>query len=146
MERDSSPQTDRLHRPDYSSPFAPPELTDVLIETYENVYSYDSVTLWIAYGLSILFTLLTVMAGIGALFLNEASYSDNFSTMLRINRTAEISAEVRERDGSGRDPLPKYLKHARLNISGSGAKAKLHGVVSNMAEKQGLVPVSRHTL
>jgi hypothetical protein len=142
---DIRPLADRPHRPDYSSPFAPPKLTNVSIEGYENVYNYDSVTLWIAYSLSILFTLLAVMAGITAFSLNEASYSEKFSTMLRISRTAELSVELKERDGSGIDPLPKYLKYARLHISGSGVEAKSHGVVENMAEKQSLVPVSRHS-
>lgn len=54
------------------------------------------------------------------MLLNGASYSNNFSTIVRVARTADLSTDIldKERDGFGRDPLPKYLKHARLNMTG----------------------------
>ncbi|MDI1487031.1 MAG: hypothetical protein OHK93_006294 [Ramalina farinacea] len=109
-----------LFQPNYSSHFAPPNSTNVSLPIFHNIYTYDRETLWISYGLSIFFTTLAATAGIIAVLLNGASYSNNFSTIVRVARTADLSTEIldKERDGFGRDPLPKYLKHARLNMSG----------------------------
>ena len=129
-------------RPNYSSPYAPPRLTNVSLPTYQNIYIYDRATLWIAYGLSILFTTLVAIAGIIALLLNGASYSDNFSTIVRVTRTADLSTDIldKDRDSFGRDPLPEYLKHARLNIksinSEAGANAGGNADSTKMVETQ----------
>jgi hypothetical protein len=93
-------------------------LTNVSVATYENIYNYDQAILWIAYGLSIFFSLLGVIAGVIALLLNGASYSDNFSTALRLGQTMDLGVKIQSQDGSGQDPLPGYLRKARLNIAG----------------------------
>ena len=49
-------------RPNYSSSFAPPQLANVSLESYQNIYAYDRETLWIPYGLSLFLTMLAVMA------------------------------------------------------------------------------------
>jgi hypothetical protein len=50
-----------------------------------------------------------------------------------------LSTEVQEEDASGRDPLPQYLKRARLGLSRDKAEElKERG---NSAEEQGLVSV-----
>ena len=88
----------------------------------------------------ILFTILAAIAGIIALLLNGASYSNNFSTIVRVARPADLSAEVsiKDSDGFGRDPLPRYLKHARLSIQGTknaaGDNADENAASSEMAE------------
>ena len=86
------------------------------LETYQNVYRYDPATLWIAYGLSVLFATLAVIVGTTTLVLSGVSYSHNFSTVVRVSRTANLSVEVLKRDGFGADPLPNYLKDARLDV------------------------------
>lgn len=111
-------------RPNYSSPYAPSRLTNVTVEGYENIYRYDVAILWIAYGLSIFFALLGVIAGFIALWLNGASYSDSFSTVLRVSRTAELSVDVQRKDGMGSDPLPRYLENARLDLIGSATHSR----------------------
>lgn len=126
-------------RPNYSSPFAPPQHVNVSLETYHNVYHYDQVTLWIAYGLAILFTLLAAVAGMAALIINGASYSDNFSTIVRISRTAELSVEVMDYDGSGHDPLPTYLKHARIDLGANAENTKAVETAETPSEQQSLV-------
>jgi hypothetical protein len=72
--------------------------------------------LWISYCVSVIFVLLAIFIGVFALLLNAESYSNDFSTNLRVSRTAELSVKVMEKDRSGRDPLPTYLQDARLDL------------------------------
>jgi len=106
----------RNHRPNYSSPFAPERLVNVTLWRYHNAYKYDQQLLWITYGLSLAGATLAVAGGMIALILNRASYSDNFSTVFRVSQTAQLNVDMKDNDGLGQDPLPKYLKHATLDL------------------------------
>ena len=48
-----------------------------------------------------------------AIFFNGASYSDNFSTIFRVARGAEIEV-IRDEDLDGKDPLPRHLSKAPI--------------------------------
>lgn len=74
-----------------------------------------------------------------ALILNGVSYSDNFSTIVRVSRTAKLSVNVRDQDGPGRDPLPTYLKHARLDMGANTTTAEARDMAESPTEKQSLV-------
>ena len=89
------------------------------LPTYQSVYSYNKVTLWIAYGLSIFFSALAAIAGIVAIILSGASYSNEFSTIVRVTKTGDLDVEIGDRksDGFGRDPLPGYLEHVGFQRS-----------------------------
>ena len=50
------------------------------------------------------------------MLLNGASYSNNFSTVFRAARGADISVEVEDEDLGGKDPLPKYLTEAQIRL------------------------------
>ena len=78
------------------------------------------------------------------LILNGVSYSDNFSTIVRVSQTAKLSVKVRDQDGPGRDPLPTYLKHARLDMGANTATAEARDVAASPAEKQSLVVALKH--
>lgn len=82
--------------------------------TYHNVYSYARFTLWLSYGLAILVAGLAVLIGLFCISLNGASFSHDFSTVLRTTRNAELSVEMKDEDNRGRDPLPKYLADAEV--------------------------------
>ncbi|KAK5701737.1 hypothetical protein LTR97_004555 [Elasticomyces elasticus] len=125
--------------PNYSSSFAPDQSPSVTVGMYRNVYAYDPVTLWIAYGLSILFTALAVLAGTIALVQNGASYSNYFSTILRVSRTAELDIQVAGRDGPGHDPLPAYLQDARLDLGSQAVDARGYELVKGSTDQQSLV-------
>lgn len=114
-------------RPNFSSPFAPAQLTPTALETWHNAYRYNAATLWIAYGLAIGATALAVAGGFTALVANGAAYSDKFSTLFRVSRTAGLSVEVKEVDGRGSDPLPGYLGRARVDLRGVGEGEGLGG-------------------
>lgn len=96
--------------------------------TFRNIYVYSASKLWLAYGLAGLFSTAAVAMGLVALVSNQASYSNDFSTVVCVARNAEMSADVRKEDAEGRDPLPEYLAKATLSIRGSAHKFRqLHG-------------------
>lgn len=52
---------------------------------------------------------------------NQASYSSNFSTILRTSRGAKITAEFSGQDYSGVEPLPAHLAASKVIFaSGDG--------------------------
>ena len=106
------------------------------VGTYHTVYSYDRTTLWIAYGIPLFFATLVVIAGMFAILLSGASYSGNFSTIVRASRTAKLSVDVADQDGSGCDPLPKYLERARLDLGASTTTANTYELVETGTEEQ----------
>ena len=103
-------------RPNYSSPYAPAEKTTVTFNRYHNVYIYSASTLWVAYGLAILLTSVALGLGVTSMVLNNASFTNDFSTILRTSRAAPMSEEVREVESEGRQPLPRRLAAARVMI------------------------------
>ncbi|RHZ70637.1 hypothetical protein CDV55_105263 [Aspergillus turcosus] len=104
-----------LLQPNYSSIYAPPD-TNVTITTWGNVYSYSLPTLWIAYGIAILVTTISVLLGLVAYFANHGSYSTKFSTIVRKTRKAPISPPFDVDDDNGRDPLPKSIARSKISI------------------------------
>ena len=57
------------------------------------------------------------MVGFFIILVNDASYDNSFSTVLRVSRAAELSVEVQDVDLSGKSPLPPYLAKATVTIS-----------------------------
>jgi hypothetical protein len=64
-----------------------------------------------------------VCVGLYIIFSTGASYSSDFSTILRAARGAVLSNEVTPSDADGRDPLPRYL--AKTSIAVSTARGNL---------------------
>jgi hypothetical protein len=105
-----------LARPNYSSITAPPP-ANVTSKTFENVYVYAAWRLWLPYGIAILMTTVTALVGLATMFVNDASYSSNFSTVFRTAQVATMSAPIeKEEDLDGKDPLPKYLAQATIYL------------------------------
>lgn len=53
---------------------------------------------------------------------NGASYDNNFSTLLRIARAAEMSEELEGKEGEGWQPLPKRLEKVRVLMNNRGQR------------------------
>lgn len=85
--------------------------------TLDNIYIYAVYKLWLAYGLAIGATALTASFGMAAIIVNNASFSNRFSTILRLSRGAQLSKEINHADLSGRDPLPAYAEKATVRFS-----------------------------
>lgn len=99
-----------------SSPLAPPP-TNVTLTVFGNVYSYGMDKLWLAYGIAIGVTLLNVLVGLWAIAQTGASFTGNFSTIVRVAKNALIEEDMQENTLPGRDPLPKRLAQAEMRLS-----------------------------
>jgi hypothetical protein len=80
--------------------------------TFRNVYVYSPLKLWLAYGLALFFATGAVLTGFALMYKNQASYSNNFSTILRTTRNAQINADFTKRDSSGADPLSSRIANS----------------------------------
>jgi hypothetical protein len=72
--------------------------------------------LWIAYALATLGAAIPVALGLYTIFATGASYSNEFSTILRVGRRAHLDKDVSDVAADGRDPLPKDLAKATLTV------------------------------
>ncbi|KAI0109128.1 hypothetical protein GGR51DRAFT_512826 [Nemania sp. FL0031] len=97
-----------LLRPNYSSPYAPPD-TLVTVMSYRNTYVYSVWILWASYGTAIGVTIVAVSLGILSAIRNGASYTTKFSTVLRVAPTLSLSSPMREQDLKGEDPAPETI-------------------------------------
>jgi hypothetical protein len=108
---------DEYLRPNYSSPHAPAQLTKVTFHNNHNIYLYSWSTLWIAYGSALFFTFIAMLIGLLSMLKNNVAYANNFSTVLRVAKTATMDVEILDGEGDGRQPLPVRLAKARVQMS-----------------------------
>jgi hypothetical protein len=108
--------------------------TPVASATYHNVYSYTRHRLWVTYGVALLCATVAVAIGLYAIIASGASYSNEFSTILRVSRHAHLDHEVARRDAAGRDPLPKYLMKATLTMAGDRGDMEEYQGISDTRE------------
>lgn len=132
----SDERTDGDPRPNSSSPTAP-KTVKVTYHRYHNIYVYSPRKLWLPYGIALGVSTLAVLAGLVTMFLNRASYSNSFSTVLRAAHGAQLSAELMDEDSRGQDPLPKYLAEAQIWLRG----VKTNGASSLLSQREGPPPV-----
>ena len=76
---------------------------------FRSDYVYEPDALIIAYTISNVISLLCVLVGIYAIYENGASFTNNFSTIVRVTNHLELEESIAEQDRSGADPLPKTL-------------------------------------
>ncbi|XXH04541.1 hypothetical protein Hte_010958 [Hypoxylon texense] len=76
---------------------------------YHNIYVYSAPILLTAYGITVCFAFLCVDIGIFTSIRSDASYTTNFSTILRVAYGAAFSGSLTEADTSEKDPTPKYV-------------------------------------
>ena len=108
-------------RPNKSSSYKPPQ-SQVTFITISPVYEYSDYKLWLAYGLAITISVITVIAGLIVMYLSSAAYNSSFSTILRLGRGAHLSREIVDGDHDGKEPLPKYLEKATISFAGSAVR------------------------
>ena len=89
--------------------------TTVLRTTTLNVYTYKSTSLFLAYGLAILTSLLANILGIIAYLSNGSAHDRNFSAILGATRERELS-ELFDEENHGTLPVPKPTKRTLLKF------------------------------
>lgn len=90
---------------------------------YQTIYAYSSDKLWLAYGIAIFFTAIAVAQGFFVIFSSGASYSNNFSTIMRSTWSAELNVNFRQVENDFRDPLPEFLAKATVEFLPTMRKA-----------------------
>lgn len=97
------------------------------VTTFSQVYEYQPFRLWIPYSIAIGAALLCVTIGARALTLNEASYTNHFSTYARI--TSQLHRDgilVAEDDAS--NPCPKQIKDYKVTVTLSERPIDMSGL------------------
>jgi multisubunit Na+/H+ antiporter MnhC subunit len=98
----------------------------VTFREWRTIYDYDPVTLWIAYGATLLLATLAIVTGIIAMVWNGAAYDDSFSSILRMSRLDAV--DLHGDDGSR--PLPNALARSAVVIASA-----THATVATIAER-----------
>ncbi|KIW89847.1 uncharacterized protein Z519_09276 [Cladophialophora bantiana CBS 173.52] len=95
-------------------------------QRFESQFVYEPRTLLIAYGLSTFFALICVLLGVHALLHNGASYTNSFSTIVRVTRDPALSRLIAdEGDLQGAEPVPKHIRKAELRLGRSAKSLSL---------------------
>lgn len=87
---------------------------EATITTSVNQYEYNPEDLYLAYGLSLLFTACVVVYGMILVFKNGQSYTSTFSTILCSTRDQSLREGIDGHHRTGIDPLPKYIEELYL--------------------------------
>ena len=77
------------------------------------MYVYNYYKLWLSYGIALASSMIAVAVGLYTIASNNASYSNEFSTILRVAHHA-ISDPKLDTEDNGSDPLVKNLAEARF--------------------------------
>ena len=83
---------------------------------FRSDYVYEPEALIIAYALSNIISLLCVLIGAFAIYQNKASFTPNFSTIVRITNHLDLEDSIDEKDRSGSDPLPVHLADTVVSL------------------------------
>jgi hypothetical protein len=92
------------------------------------VYVYNFYKLWLAYGIALASSMIAVAIGLYTIVSNNASYSNEFSTILRVAHHA-VSEPKLDAEDNGSDPLVKDLAEARFCPKSTACGR--HGVEGN---------------
>ena len=85
--------------------------------SFINQYSYEPRDLAIAYGLSIFWAVVCMILGAIAITQNRGSYTNSFSTIVRVTRDPELDRLIEEgEDRIGADPLPDHIAEAMVRF------------------------------
>ncbi|KAG7045572.1 het-r protein [Colletotrichum scovillei] len=117
----------------------PTEPIQATIETevYQNIYTYSVAPLWIAYGVAVGITILSITVGTWAVVGAGSSYSSKFSTILRLAFNVRLSEYVELQDTGGEDPLPDRLENTIVVFPSRNAKgAEVNGSLLNNGEER----------
>ncbi|KAF2964611.1 hypothetical protein GQX73_g8969 [Xylaria multiplex] len=114
-----------LLQPNMTSEFAPP-MPIVTTTTYEPIYRYSPRQLWIAYGVAIAVSAVASLLGFLAIFLNDASYGNDFSSVYRTAHGSGLDVTIQPKDMKATAPLPRYLAKAALCITNPSSRATNH--------------------
>ena len=91
---------------------------------YQTIYAYSSDKLWLAYGIAIFLTAFAAAQGLFVIYSNGASYSNNFSAVMRSTWSAELNVDFHQAGADCRDPLPDFLAKATVEFPATMRKSQ----------------------
>ncbi len=91
---------------------------------FRSDYVYESEALIIAYAISNIISLLCVGIGIYAIYKNGASFTNNFSTIVRVTNHLDLEESIEEKDRAGSDPVPRHLAGTVVGLGGQRDQVK----------------------
>jgi hypothetical protein len=95
--------------------------TKVTIHSPQNRYVYTWWRLVLPYMAGLALSLLATLIGGWALFANGVSYAQNFSTIMRTTRNADLQgATLSASDTMGTDPLHEHVAEAKIDFRRQG--------------------------
>jgi hypothetical protein len=95
---------------DSSYIFTSEPLTNATIQNFLPTFVYHPRILLIAYGTAISLSMLCLVCGLAAIYSNGVTYTNNFSTIVRMTRDKRFDSCIEnEEDTSGADPLPEHI-------------------------------------
>ncbi|KAF3062506.1 hypothetical protein CFAM422_010673 [Trichoderma lentiforme] len=125
-----------LLQPNYSSPYAPPDVP-VTQTHYALIYSYAANTLWLAYGIALGMALLSILLGVVSIYHNSGfSYMSKFSTILRVTHCIDLSDAIQPEDKDGKDPTPRYIKNLTVSFPPTGDSVRYRRAKKDSEGKQ----------
>ncbi|KAJ9629864.1 hypothetical protein H2203_002246 [Taxawa tesnikishii (nom. ined.)] len=102
-----------------------PQTSNVTTTTPVNRYAYASRNLFLAYGIAFFTTLVCVLTGLRALFVNEGSRDMTFSTIMTVTRNPTLDELIQEQ--SAKDVSETQLRFGALQSRDEGgARRKRH--------------------
>lgn len=124
-------------------------LTNLAVFSPQTQYIYQPRNLWLAYGLAILFAIIGSILGFIALMINHASFSNSFSTVLRVTQNPALFDIIQYTETSGAEPIPKQLADIKVSLSddngqiyaslvvGESGRTRVHGAVYEQPSRNG---------
>lgn len=110
------------------------QLVNTTTITSEPRYTYRPTDIYIAYGSAILCASICTVIGCIALYLNQASYSNDFTTVIRTTRRREITDLITKQDSTGADPLSKAI--GKVSVTFRALTKGADVVVDDSGEEQ----------
>jgi hypothetical protein len=92
-------------------------LTTVDIHRVYNAYSYNWRRLALAYGIAITSTFCAILVGCYTIVSTGFSYSNKFSTIVRVSRSEKLDVLIAPEDRRGHDPLPEHIAKTAFSIA-----------------------------
>jgi hypothetical protein len=92
-------------------------LTAVDLHRVYNAYSYNWRRLALAYGIAITSTFCAILVGCYTILSTGFSYSNKFSTIVRVSRSEKLDVLIAPEDRRGHDPLPEHIAKTAFSIA-----------------------------
>jgi hypothetical protein len=97
------------------------------LSNFINVFSYNALDLWLAYGCAIFCAAVCALIGSSAAHRNGATYNNSFSTIVRTTRNPSMNALVEGPDSDGAEPMALAMAESFVILQGGRPSCGTYG-------------------